>query len=121
VPHEKLVFAFLLLEGVNGARRDTMGLLAPAADKRVSGKLGHRQYPHVFRLAVIKITALDHALLALARGADIEIDKEPFVLALFRLDVHLALVYLFRARIHIIPSSLGSKLHISQNFKIWIY
>jgi hypothetical protein len=101
VPYKKIIFIFLLFEGFNRTRGNAVRILALAADQSIRGKLHDGKNPDIIRLAMIKITALYHAVLAFTGRADIEVDKKALVFVFFRLGVHLALVYLFSTRIHI--------------------
>jgi hypothetical protein len=92
VPYQQFVLVCLLLQRLNRTCCHTVGVLTPPADQIIGSQFCNGHNAIVGR--VIKITALNLALLALTRTADIEIHKEPHIRTFFRLHVDLSLMKL---------------------------
>ena len=85
VPDQQFFLFLLFLKRLHGTGIDAMRLFAAAANKVICCQFSYGNNPVIS--GMIKITALDNALFTLTGRADIQVNKEPLILALLRLDI----------------------------------
>jgi hypothetical protein len=101
VPDQKFPFVFLLFQRFIRTGVHAVWLLASPADQGVGRKFRAADDAIISHSRLMKvITALDRAVFAFSRSAEIQVDKKALVRPLLRVHIEPSLVQLFRACVH---------------------